>query len=242
MCIRDSSVFAVGAFIALFIAVLHAPAYAAIFLLFLYIFAVALPLVLEYLQKRSFYTPLLKNLEELDKKYLMSELIDEPSFTEGKILYEVLVQSNKSMNDEIARYRLTSQEYREYIEAWVHEVKTPIASSRLIIENNQSAPTPVSYTHLFLFAALDAFLALYTFACVDGDISLFIPVNCIKNTAVHTGRAVRRTHTVFQSPYRGMRLWIQEAVQLVRVKSFQKGILFCFLRVSVQRGAHHFMI
>ena len=135
------SVFAVGAFIALFIAVLHAPAYAAIFLLFLYAFAVALPLVLEYLQKRSFYTPLLKNLEELDKKYLMSELIDEPSFTEGRILYEALVQSNKSMNDEIARYRLASQEYREYIEAWVHEVKTPIASSRLIIENNQSAPT-----------------------------------------------------------------------------------------------------
>ena len=28
------------------------------------------------------------------------------------------------------------KEYREYIEMWVHEIKTPIASSKLVIENN----------------------------------------------------------------------------------------------------------
>ena len=45
------------------------------------------------------------------------------------------------MNDEIAVYRRSSNEYREYIETWVHEVKTPIASAELIIENHQ---TPVT--------------------------------------------------------------------------------------------------
>ena len=29
-------------------------------------------------------------------------------------------------------------EYREYIEAWVHEIKTPIASAKLILENDNS--------------------------------------------------------------------------------------------------------
>ncbi|HHX62582.1 MAG TPA: hypothetical protein GX707_17995 [Epulopiscium sp.] len=32
-------------------------------------------------------------------------------------------------------------DYREYIETWVHEIKTPIASARLIIENNQNEVT-----------------------------------------------------------------------------------------------------
>ena len=32
-------------------------------------------------------------------------------------------------------------EYREYIETWVHEIKTPIASARLIIDNNQNEVT-----------------------------------------------------------------------------------------------------
>ena len=32
-------------------------------------------------------------------------------------------------------------DYREYIETWVHEIKTPIASTKLIIENNQNEVT-----------------------------------------------------------------------------------------------------
>lgn len=45
------------------------------------------------------------------------------------------------MNDEIGRYKRASQEYREYIETWVHEIKTPISSSRLILENNPGVIT-----------------------------------------------------------------------------------------------------
>ena len=33
------------------------------------------------------------------------------------------------------------EEYREYIEMWVHEIKTPIASSKLLIENNYNGLT-----------------------------------------------------------------------------------------------------
>ena len=33
------------------------------------------------------------------------------------------------------------EEYREYIEMWVHEIKTPIASSKLLIENNSNEVT-----------------------------------------------------------------------------------------------------
>jgi len=40
------------------------------------------------------------------------------------------------MNDEIGRHGAASSEYREYIELWVHEIKTPISGAKLICENN----------------------------------------------------------------------------------------------------------
>lgn len=116
-------------------------AYAAGFITGLFLLGEAAALGIEYFQKRTFYNKLLKSLEKLDKKYLLSEMLDEPSFLEGKILCETVKTTNKAMNDEIARYRLASQEYREYIETWVHEVKTPISSSKLIIENNRNETT-----------------------------------------------------------------------------------------------------
>ncbi|NLG93634.1 MAG: HAMP domain-containing histidine kinase, partial [Clostridiales bacterium] len=116
-------------------------AYAAGFITGRFLLGQAAALGMEYFQKKTFYNELFQHLEKLDKKYLLSELLDEPSFLEGKILYEVEKTTNKAMNDEIARYRLASREYREYIETWVHEVKTPISSSKLIIENNRNEIT-----------------------------------------------------------------------------------------------------
>ncbi|WP_277668856.1 sensor histidine kinase [Caproiciproducens galactitolivorans] len=116
-------------------------AYATGFITGLFLLGQAAALGMEYFQKKTFYNELFQHLEKLDKKYLLSELLDEPSFLEGKLLYEVEKTTNKAMNDEIARYRLASREYREYIETWVHEVKTPISSSKLIIENNRNKIT-----------------------------------------------------------------------------------------------------
>lgn len=42
------------------------------------------------------------------------------------------------MTDEVASLNIKSEEYKEYIEMWVHEVKTPIAVCKLISENNES--------------------------------------------------------------------------------------------------------
>jgi signal transduction histidine kinase len=132
-------------FVALFAAallnVLGVGGYAAGFVSVMFLLGEFAAIVLEYVRKRPFYRTLLKSTEQLDKKYLLSEVVEEPSFAEGRILYEMLRTTNKSMNDEIAQYRRASQEYREYIEAWVHEVKTPISSSRLIMENNKNEVT-----------------------------------------------------------------------------------------------------
>ncbi len=107
--------------------------------------AVLLPVSVEYARKRSYYGRLLRSLDVLDRKSLLCEVLDEPDFLEGQILYRVLKECNKSMNDEIATYRHQEEEYREYIEAWMHEVKTPLAAAKLTLENDTgSVPASVS--------------------------------------------------------------------------------------------------
>jgi signal transduction histidine kinase len=94
-----------------------------------------LALLPEYLTKHQYYQDLKDTLTQLDKKFLLSDVLEYPEFEEGKILYETLKAANKSMNDELARLAAASLEYREYIELWVHEIKTPIAGLKLMSEN-----------------------------------------------------------------------------------------------------------
>lgn len=129
---------AVIAFMAALLLTLRINIYAITFLCGLFLLADGFTVALEYLHKFKYYRDLTETAEQLERKYLLSEIIDCPDFLEGKLGFEVLQRCNKSMNDQVAKYRQQSDDYREYIELWMHEVKTPIASARLILENNRS--------------------------------------------------------------------------------------------------------
>ena len=125
-----------AAFAAMLLSALGVGGYAAGYLAGVILLSSAAALGAEFVHKRAFYNGLLKSMDRLDKKYLLSEVVREPSFLEGKILCEVLRETEKSMNDEVGEYRRETRDYREYVETWVHEIKTPIAACRLILENN----------------------------------------------------------------------------------------------------------
>lgn len=110
-----------------------------IFALFLIWFGpVAIYMFLEFIKFNRYLKNLTDTVEGLDKKYLLSEVIKEPRFQEERIITEVLKECNKSMHENVKHYRDDQIEYREYIETWVHEIKTPIASTKLILENDDS--------------------------------------------------------------------------------------------------------
>ena len=108
---------------------------------FIVIFVIALAILIEYKRKKDYYNQLFKNIEELKEKYLISEIIKTPNFIEGKILKEILQDTGKSMLENVNYYKNIQEEYKEYIELWIHEVKIPIAASKMIIENNKNAIT-----------------------------------------------------------------------------------------------------
>lgn len=112
-----------------------------IYVFLILIIGIYTPFIFEYRNKKNFYNTLISIFDSLDKKNLIAELIDKPSFNEGIILYYILKGSNKAMLEEINKYKYMQAEYKEYIEMWVHEIKTPIASSRLIVSNNKNEIT-----------------------------------------------------------------------------------------------------
>lgn len=80
-------------------------------------------LLWDYTRKKKYYCGFMALFDGLDDKTLLAELIEKPGFLDGKLLYQILRLSNKYMNDKLAEAGATNQEYREYIEMWVHEIK-----------------------------------------------------------------------------------------------------------------------
>lgn len=98
-------------------------------------------IIIEYFKRKKFYDNLLKILEELDEKYLITEIIKTPNFLEGQIFKNSLEQIDKSMLENVNKYKYMTEDYTEYIELWIHEIKIPIATSKMVIENNKNAIT-----------------------------------------------------------------------------------------------------
>ena len=109
-----------------------------LYVAFIVIFVIVFAILIEFKRKKDYYNELIKNMEELKEKYLISEIIKTPNFIEGKILKAVLQDTGKSMLENVNYYKNIQEEYKEYIELWIHEVKIPIAASKLIIENNKN--------------------------------------------------------------------------------------------------------
>lgn len=94
--------------------------------------------LISYFKKSKFYNELLNNLNLLDKKYLVLETISKPNFYEGNIIYDALYEINKSMLENVLEYTNSINDFKEYVEMWIHEVKIPISSLTLMCHNTKN--------------------------------------------------------------------------------------------------------
>ena len=98
-------------------------------------------ITIEYVVEKSYYKNIYNTLNELEDKYLITEIIKNPNFSEGKILNDILGEVGKSMLENVNKYKYLTKDYKEYIEMWIHEIKIPIATSKMIVENNKNEIT-----------------------------------------------------------------------------------------------------
>lgn len=113
--------------------------------IFIVIFITLTFFVLAFLISYYKTSKYLKNIEtimdKLPEKYLITEIWQKPRGAEKLAYYKILKRANKSMLENVTDIKEKQKDYKEYIESWVHEIKIPITSAKLLCENNKTVIT-----------------------------------------------------------------------------------------------------
>ncbi len=86
----------------------------------------------DFLRRRTRLLELEAVLDGLDQKYLFAECIPRPGDLYERRLFDLIRRAGRAMTGAVSDARASQREYREYVEQWIHEVKTPITAVRLI--------------------------------------------------------------------------------------------------------------
>ncbi len=97
----------------------------------------ALWLFITYRERKRYFDEIDKILAEVDQRYLLGELLPYSCRLEDRLYNKMMHLSNKSVIEKIRKIEDAQRDYREYIESWVHEIKTPITGIALICENRR---------------------------------------------------------------------------------------------------------
>lgn len=110
----------------------------------LFIFIVWLIILISYLSvtyymRKKYMNTLLDMTEQLQERYLIPEIMTIPDRADDQVFYQIMKMTEKSMLEKIGEIQSERKEYKEYIEQWIHEAKTPITAMKLLCENNRSS-------------------------------------------------------------------------------------------------------
>lgn len=94
-----------------------------------------LVLIVEFYRRRKYYNNIYIELETIEDKHLIYDVIEEKSFIDARVMQDVVRLGNHSMNSKVELYKQNQEEYQHYIELWVHEVKTPLSALKLMMSN-----------------------------------------------------------------------------------------------------------
>lgn len=97
--------------------------------------------VWEYCSRKQYFQQIEAILEKAEKRYLLGELMPNSYRLEDRLYREFIRRSNKSVIESLRKMEDEQKDYREYIESWVHEIKTPITSVALTCENHKNEIT-----------------------------------------------------------------------------------------------------
>ena len=95
-------------------------------------------LTFTYWKRKRQMKKLLAMAEQLSERYLISEVMELPEQAEDQVYYQLLKMAGKSMLEQIGEIERERLEYKEYIEQWIHEIKTPITAMKLLCENHRT--------------------------------------------------------------------------------------------------------
>lgn len=109
-----------------------------VLILILWCLLVGVGMGIAYWKRKRQMEALLTLAEQLPERNLISEVMELPEQAEDQVYYHLLKMAGRSMLEQIGEIRRERMEYKEYIEQWIHEIKTPITAMKLLCENHRS--------------------------------------------------------------------------------------------------------
>ena len=104
-----------------------------------FVFAVVLRYSIGYARARKRIKKLCAQRDGLDDKYLLGELVQKPTDATEREYYEVMRTVSAAAIGAVESARREKEEYCEYVEQWIHEIKTPLTACTLICDNGADA-------------------------------------------------------------------------------------------------------
>ena len=82
-----------------------------------------------------------RTMDLLEKKYLIVDIVKGKGNYQQQFYWDLVRRACKSMMEELNYQEKQSLEYKEYMDSWIHEVKTPITAIQLMCDNERSIVT-----------------------------------------------------------------------------------------------------
>lgn len=96
-------------------------------------------LLIAYFMQKNRIKKLQHVMDKLDEKYLLGELLPPPKNETETVYYEIMKTVSRGAIGAVEKAKREKEEYTEYIENWVHEIKTPLTACSLILQNGADA-------------------------------------------------------------------------------------------------------
>ena len=123
-------------FLSIYLLLIGVNASLIILLAILIIVFIFISLLVSYLLIKKRYVKIVNLVDSLDEKYLIKEVIDKPKNLENKAYYYALDKACKALNDKLSEVENSKNEYLDFLDSFIHEVKTPISALALYADNN----------------------------------------------------------------------------------------------------------
>ena len=107
-----------------------------ILLAVLIILFISISLLISYFLVKKKYKKIINLVDSLDEKYLIKEVIDKPKNLENRAYYYALDKACKALNDKLSDVENSKEEYLDFLDSFIHEIKTPISALSLYADNN----------------------------------------------------------------------------------------------------------
>ena len=186
---------------------------AILFISFIWIVFVSCYLTASCFIRKKQVQKLLTMAEQLEEKYLLPEVMSTPERAEEQVFYQILKLAEKSMLEKIGEVQRERIEYKEYIEQWVHEIKTPITAMKLICENHRSELTRellVEIEQINQFTEQALYYARSEHTANDYSIREIQLVDVIHDAVADNRYLLRKNHVVVKVDDNGKRAYIDD--------------------------------